>query len=204
MKSSQKTIKILKKFWKKYRKWCLSLCIIVIILIVLIKVGLNTNQQRKESLSHEEFIQSLVPTAEKMDQRYNVPASISIAQAILESNWGKSELAARYNNLFGMKADFFEPHVKLSTKEYENGKWITITASFRTYWNWDSSLVHHAKLMVNGTEWNQSQYEKVIRARDYREAAYALQQAGYATDPTYASKLISIIETYQLYRYDID
>lgn len=203
MISYKKWVRFVKKHFKRYRKLILCLCVGIIALGGLTRIGLNVNQSKKEQLSHEAFIQELAPTAEKMDQRYHVSASISLAQAILESDWGKSELAARYNNLFGVKAALWEPHVKLETKEYENGKWITVTAAFRTYWSWEESMEDHAKLMVNGTDWNQKQYEKVIQAKDYRQAAYALQQAGYATDPTYAEKLISMIETYQLYRYDI-
>ena len=203
MISYKKWVRFVKKHLKRHRKLILCLCVGIVALWGLTRIGLNVNQSKKEQLSHEAFIQELAPTAEKMDQRYHVPASISLAQAILESNWGKSELAARYNNLFGVKAALWEPHVKLETKEYENGKWITVTASFRTYWSWEESMKDHVKLMINGTDWNQKQYEKVIQAKDYRQAAYALQQAGYATDPTYAEKLISMIETYQLYRYDI-
>lgn len=191
--------------WKPKEKRAL-VCVAIIGIAIMLFLGIRWfnihNTVPQQASSHEAFIEQLAPTATKLDHEYNVPASISLAQAILESNWGKSQLAADYNNLFGVKADFWQPRIKLATKEYENGRWVTVDAYFRVYHSWKASLIDHAKLMVRGTSWNQNQYEKVIKAGDYRQAAYALQEAGYATDPTYAIKLIEIIETYHLDQYD--
>nr|MCG4642079.1 glycosyl transferase [Bifidobacterium bifidum] len=60
----------------------------------------------------------------------------------------------------------------------------------------------HTKLMINGTDYNSQNYQAVTQASDYNEAAKALQEAHYATDPDYAQKLISVIQTYKLYNYD--
>jgi flagellum-specific peptidoglycan hydrolase FlgJ len=148
------------------------------------------------------FIATVAPAAQQMQAEYGVHASISIAQAILESDWGESELSAVYNNLYGMKGDDPGNTVLLTTNEYYNGQWVTIQANFRVYGSWTESVQDHALLFVNGTTWNPSQYAPVLQATTYQEAAQALQDCGYATDPDYAAKLIAVIEQHALYEYD--
>lgn len=147
------------------------------------------------------FIKQVAPEAQAMQRKYNVPASITIAQAILESDWGSSKLAAKYHNLFGIKGTGENSQV-LTTKEYVNGKWITTKGRFKVYSSWSESIKDHTKLMINGTDYNSQNYQAVTQASDYKEAAKALQEAHYATDPDYAQKLISVIQTYKLYNYD--
>lgn len=153
-------------------------------------------------VTHEQFIERLVPHAKELQEGYGVLPSIILAQAILESNWGESRLASEYNNLFGIKAFGHKKSVKLETQEYVNEQWITIKGDFRVYDSWEESMDAHTKLFVYGVDWNPDKYLGVLTASNYKEAANALQEAGYATDPTYAEKLISIIETYQLAQYD--
>jgi len=148
------------------------------------------------------FIATVAPAAQQMQAAYGVHASISIAQAILESDWGESELSAVYNNLYGMKGDDPGNTVLLTTNEYYNGQWVSIQANFRVYGSWTESVQDHALLFVNGTTWNPSQYAPVLQATTYQEAAQALQDCGYATDPDYAAKLIAVIEQHALYEYD--
>ena len=150
-----------------------------------------------------DFIADIAPAAQQMQANYGVHASISIAQAILESDWGESELSAVYNNLYGMKGDNPENTVRLMTSEYYNGEWVTIQANFRVYGSWAESVQDHALLFVNGTTWDPDQYAPVLQAATYQEAAQALQDCGYATDPDYAEKLIAVIEQHALYEYDI-
>ena len=130
--------------------------------------------------------------------------SITAAQAILESGWGSSELAkAPNNNLFGIKdsEDWNGEIVTVPTQEYVNGDYIKINATFRKYTSWNDSVVDHAKFFTS-TEWRKNNYRKVVNETDYRIAAQELKNAGYATDPSYAGKLISLIEAYKLYEWD--
>ena len=130
--------------------------------------------------------------------------SITAAQAILESGWGSSELAmAPNNNLFGIKdsEDWNGEIVTVPTQEYVNGDYITVNAAFRKYTSWNDSVVDHAKFFTS-TEWRKNNYRKVVNETDYRIAAQELKNAGYATDPSYAGKLISLIEAYKLYEWD--
>lgn len=161
-----------------------------------------TTQQQNQSLSQEAFIERLVPHAQTLQRGYGIFPSIIIGQAILESNWGASELSSKYNNLFGIKSFGHADFVTLDTKEFYNDQWVTIQGDFRVYQSWEESMDAHTMLFVNGVDWNRQKYEGVLTAHDYKESAKALQEAGYATDPGYADKVIHVIETYQLYQYD--
>ena len=196
--------------WKSHMKWGFKRLTLGVVLVfiaicsVIIMGTLQFQETRKDptEIAHQQFIQNLVPSSQKAYQMYQVLPSISLAQAILESDWGESGLSQNYYNLYGVKAGAAEPSVQLETSEYIDGKWITIMAPFRVYNSWSESVEAHAKLLTYGVDWNPKLYEPVLKAKNYKEAAHALQKAGYATDPTYAQKIIHVIETYHLAQYD--
>lgn len=148
------------------------------------------------------FIDTIGPYAVELKQEYGVLPSITIAQAIIESNWGKSSLASEYNNYFGVKGNNPNNTKVLQTKEYVNGTWITVNGRFRVYNDYKESMKDHAALFVKGTTWNHNQYQHVLAAQDYVDAAFALQTDGYATDPGYTKKIIRTIKEYNLDRFD--
>ncbi|MDR2832219.1 MAG: glycoside hydrolase family 73 protein [Streptococcaceae bacterium] len=150
----------------------------------------------------EDFIQRIAPIAQEMQKQNGILPSIILAQAALESDFGNSLLASKYHNLFGVKAFGHSQSVNLDTKEFIDGQWITYSGEFRVYNSWRESIEAHSALMENGVTWNAQLYHGVINARNYVEAANALQDAGYATDPTYAQKLIQMIEQHNLTRFD--
>ena len=122
------------------------------------------NQQRIEQEAREKdrrakqlFIQQVAPEAQAMQNTYHVYASITIAQAILESQWGTSELASQYHNLFGIKGRGTNSRV-MTTKEYINGKWIVAEGQLH-YDSWSDSIKDHTRLMLNGTDTNQQNYD---------------------------------------------
>ena len=133
------------------------------------------------------FIQKVAPIAESEQRQSHVLASITIAQAALESDWGQSELSQKYNNLFGVKGTGTNSAM-MTTKEYVNGQWITVKASFAVYPSWAASIAAHTKLLVDGLEGDQNHYEQVVNATNYETAAEALQANGYATDPQLCPK----------------
>lgn len=156
-----------------------------------------TNKHQTE----QQFIEMLVPYSKQMNMQYGVLPSINIAQAILESDWGSSELSKQYNNYYGVKT--FAPYgIVMETKEYINGEWHTVNGRFAIYSNWKESMLAHTKLFINGTSWNPKQYTHVLNSKNYTDAAHALVLDGYATDPKYAEKIIDIIEKYKLNKYD--
>ena len=201
-----------KKKWKKQQRknirWPAVVAGVAVILLAFVfslknlSSPFTDNQQENEAQSHQQFIERLVPHAQELQDGYGVLPSIILGQAILESNWGKSTLASKYNNLFGIKAYGDQKKVSLETKEFVNEEWITIQGDFKVYDSWEQSMDDHTQLFVQGVDWNPALYEKVITATNYQEAAQALQDAGYATDPGYAQKIIQVIETYQLNQYD--
>ncbi|MCL2105817.1 MAG: glucosaminidase domain-containing protein [Oscillospiraceae bacterium] len=124
--------------------------------------------------------------------------SLTLAQAILESGWGKSELAQKANALFGIKADsaWKGPRYEKKTTEHIDGKQVEITAAFRAYGSWEESIADHAALLRG------SRYKAVQGERDYKKACRAVHAAGYATAPDYADKLIKLVEQYGLTAWD--
>ncbi|MCI1700304.1 glycoside hydrolase family 73 protein [Liquorilactobacillus nagelii] len=154
-----------------------------------------SDQQKRQ------FIEKILPAAQQQQRENHILTSITLAQAALESDWGQSELASKYHNLFGIKNTQSSAKL-LTTGEYVNGQWITVTARFAVYQNWNESIAAHSKLFTNGTDWDRQHYQAVLAAKNYQQAAQALQQHGYATDPSYAQKLIELIQEYQLNKYD--
>jgi len=124
--------------------------------------------------------------------------SLTIAQAILESGWGKSELAQKANALFGIKAgtNWKGPRYEKKTAEQIDGKQVEITAAFRAYGSWEESIADH------GAHLRGSRYKAVQGERDYKKACRAVHAAGYATAPDYADKLIRLVEQYGLTAWD--
>ena len=145
------------------------------------------------------FIEVVGAIASADMKNSGVAASLTTAQAILESAWGKSELTKTGNALFGIKAtkDWKGKTLTRKTTEYEDGKKVQVEAEFRAYDTWEDSVKDHSAFLKK-----YKRYAKVIGETDYKEACNAVAAAGYATDPTYAKKLIELIETYELYNYD--
>lgn len=131
--------------------------------------------------------------------KHKILPSVIIAQAILESGWGSSLLSQKANNLFGIKANATWNGDKylITTSEYVNGKKIYIDAYFRKYKSWDESIVDHS-LFLN----QNSRYKKIIGNTNYKDVCKLLQSCGYATDINYANKLIGVIESNNLTRFD--
>ncbi|WP_261806937.1 glycoside hydrolase family 73 protein [Lapidilactobacillus luobeiensis] len=162
----------------------------------------SSSAKAAEQREKQAFIKKVAPEAVQLHKTYSVLPSVTIAQAILESNWGKSTLSAKYNNLFGVKGSDPANTQEMTTQEYVNGEWQTVTARFRVYASYEASILDHAQLFVRGTTWNPQQYQHFLAAKDYQAAAQALETDGYATDPAYAKKIIALVEAYSLDQYD--
>lgn len=147
----------------------------------------------------EVFIQKIVPEAVRANTRTGIPASVSIAQAILESGWGKSQLTKDGNNLFGIKAGtaWKGRTLVLPTKEFYKGKWVTENAKWRAYDSWEDSIVDHSTLFYNG------KYETALSFRTQPKEFLREIATIYATDPEYFDKVWQIITQYKLTQYDV-
>ena len=122
---------------------------------------------------------------------------MTIAQAIEESAWGQSSLAARYHNLFGIKGTGPAGSVTLPTQEYENGSWVTIDAQFAVYHNDAESIAGHAELLATS-----GYYGRAMADRAYPDAFANSLTGVYATDPDYGANLIALMKLYNLYQFD--
>lgn len=153
----------------------------------------------------QQLINQIGPSASQIADQYDLYASVMIAQALLESGNGGSTLSsAPYYNLFGVKEYHGGPSVWLSTQEYLNGQWVTMSEPFRQYNSYYESLVDHANVLVSqGAMTGQPRYAGSFKrnAPSYYEATAALT-GRYATDPTYGQKLNWLIQNYQLTQYD--
>jgi len=167
-------------------------CFFLWIQFMLISITSVYGQQRKVA-SYEKYIKQYSSLAVQHEKKYNIPASITLAQAILESGAGQARLAKEANNHFGIKchADWKGGRI------YHNDD--RKNECFRKYRSVSESYDDHSKFLVQ-----HSRYAKLFKLnkKDYRGWAKGLQDCGYATDRGYANKLISMIETYQLYQYD--
>jgi len=145
--------------------------------------------------SQKTFITRIKPGAVSAQSKYGVLASLTLAQSILESGWGKSAIG---NNLFGIKATESWTGKKqlVDTMEYYNGVKTAVKAWFRDYDSIDASIEDHAKLLT------MARYKPVIASNGYQEACRQVKACGYATDPMYAAKLIGMIDQYGLNAWD--
>ncbi|MDO4280113.1 MAG: glycoside hydrolase family 73 protein [Peptococcaceae bacterium] len=144
----------------------------------------------------ESFFDYLGPIAEKY-HTYGVYPSVMLAQAALESQYGESQLSFDYNNYFGIKVHGHHKSVRLTTTEYYSGKKTTIKDDFCVYSSPSECFKDYAELLTQNAH-----FADAVEAASPAIAARALQEGGYATDPSYASKLISLINEYNLTRFD--
>jgi flagellum-specific peptidoglycan hydrolase FlgJ len=150
-----------------------------------------------ETRAQQAFISQIAPGAIAAQQRYGVPASVTIAQAIDESDWGRSGLAVQDHNLFGIKGTGPAGSVALPTQEYVDGQWETVTASFRVYHNIAESISDHAELLATDSVYSRAMADRAV------PDAFANDLTGvYATDPEYGANLIALMRLYNLYRFD--
>jgi len=140
-----------------------------------------------------QYIKRYAPIAVSEMHKYNVPASITLAQGILESGNGRSQLASKSNNHFGIKCHTGWKGAKVYHDDDEKGE------CFRKYKYVESSYEDHSKFL-SGRRRYASLF--ALNKTDYKGWSKGLKKAGYATDKNYPKKLIKIIETYELYEFD--
>ncbi|HDC4370698.1 flagellar assembly peptidoglycan hydrolase FlgJ [Enterobacter cloacae] len=159
------------------------------------------------------FIARLLRPAQAAAQQSGLHPHLILAQAALESGWGKREIPAAdggpSHNLFGIKAtgDWQGKTTEITTTEYINGVKQKVKAAFRVYDSYEHALADYAKLLTRNPR-----YRGVVQSGSPEQGAKALQAGGYATDPAYAKKLITIIQKVKgdiqqgvnAYKHDLD
>ena len=167
------------------------------------------------AFSNEEVIAKVGPLFTADQKKTGVLASVSLAQFILESGYGKSELAQEANNCFGMKKSPAgntwagsvwdgESICTKKTKEQRGSSTLTVTAQFRKYPCVEDSIEDHSAYLLGAKKGSGLRYEGLKGCTDYWKAAQIIKDGGYATSTTYVEKLCSIIEQWKLTQYDAD
>ncbi len=166
-----------------------------------------------KTMSTETFIKTIGPLATADYQNTGVLASVTIAQAINESNQGRSSLAQNANNLFGMKTSLsgntwagstWKGKVyKKRTKEEVKGKKITITAKFRKYSSVMDSISDHSAYLTGAKKGKKLRYSGLTSTDSYKKQLKILQKGGYCTWSGYSKELSALIQKYHLTDYDI-
>lgn len=147
---------------------------------------------RQKPAHVEKYIKRFLKTAQREAELYNIPVSITLAQGIIESNSGRSDLSRKHNNHFGMKWHRGRKEkYAVYRDDTPKDRFVVYKSAWRSYRD-------HSKLLVS------PRYKHLTKLKrtDYKRWARGLKKAGYATAPHYATALINIIETYQLDKYD--
>ena len=161
-----------------------------IYLLMILCCSFKTTAQNFTRL---QYINKYKDEAIRQMHKHKIPASITLAQACLESNDGNSTLARKANNHFGIKCHNGWKGKGFKHDDDQKGE------CFRRYKNAEDSFVDHSYFLISGSRYN-SLFD--LKITDYKAWAHGLKAAGYATNPKYAQLLIDIIEEYKLYRYD--
>ena len=164
----------------------------VVILSLVVAVTLQVSAQTSRNRSFLAYVDRYHDLAVEQMLRYNIPASITLAQGLLESNAGNSELTRKGNNHFGIKC-----HDWQGAKTYHDDD--ARNECFRAYNNAYESYEDHSRFL-SGSKRYRSLF--TLKRTDYKGWARGLKACGYATNPAYAKQLIEIIELYDLHKYD--
>ena len=162
-------------------------------IVIFISLVLSHVAALAQGTPQERYIQKWAPTAVREMYRSGVPASITLAQGILESRYGLSPLASEGNNHFGIKCHKDWKGKSMHYDDDAKGE------CFRVYDSADESFQDHSDFLRYRDRYK---FLFDLKTTDYKGWAYGLKKAGYATDPNYPAKLIKYIEDYKLYEYD--
>lgn len=169
--------------------------------------------QARALTDNEKFIEEIGAMAKADMAKSGICAAVTVAQAILESGWGKSDLAVKANNIFGMKCSLSgntwpgstwdgKSAYNKSTGEYYSGSYTTVKADFRKYGSWAESVADHGAYLAGAKNGSALRYAGLVGCADYKKAAQIIKDGGYATSPDYVSKICNIVEQYNLTRFN--
>lgn len=175
------------------------------------ETGLKATSLKKMVVS--DIIKKVGPLFTADQKKTGVLASVSLAQFILESDFGRSELAQNANNCFGMKQTLSgnkwsgsawdgKSVYNKKTKEYVKGKYITITAPFRKYPDIEHSIADHSAYLIGAMNGSKKRYAGLKGEKNHKKAITIIKNGGYATSPKYIENICNVIMKYNLTQYD--
>lgn len=163
------------------------------LLLLCVALSVVASAKDNKKMTREEYIKTYAPLAVEQMACFGIPASITLAQGLLESSNGNSELAVNANNHFGIKCSN-----SWTGKSYRHDD-DAPQECFRVYDSVLESYIDHSLILLE-RKWYQPLFS--LDKKDYKAWAHGLKKAGYATNPKYADLLIEIIEKYELHKYD--
>ena len=178
-----------------------------------IRDGIHKSATKDKSIAKSKFIETIGPIARENYKRTGILASVTMAQAILESGWGQSSLAKNGNNLFGMKTNLSGNswggsawdgvnYYRKSTYEYGSGGRYSIKASFRKYSCVEDSIEDHSAYLLNAKNGSRKRYAGLTSTKSYKKQLQIIKNGGYATSGSYVSQLCGVISRYKLTKWD--
>lgn len=165
----------------------------IFLVAVVVLSGTASGVAQEKKMTRQEYIEEYAPLAIEQQALYGIPASITLAQGLLESADGNSRLAREANNHFGIKcgSSWDGPSIRHDDDALQE--------CFRAYGSVEESYIDHS-LILSERKWYRPLFD--LDPKDYKAWAHGLKKAGYATNPLYAELLIKIIEKHELYKYD--
>lgn len=175
--------------------------------------GIEQSATQTRSVDKNEFIDTIGPLARANYKRTGILASVTMAQAILESGWGQSTLAENGNNLFGMKISLSGNnwagsawdginYYKKSTYEYGGSGRYSIKAKFRKYSCVEDSIEDHSAYLLGAKSGSRKRYAGLTKTKSYKKQLQIIKKGGYATSGSYVNDLCRVIRTYHLTKWD--
>lgn len=178
-----------------------------------VRSGIENSATQTKKVAKSEFISKVGPLAQANYKRTGILASVTMAQAILESGWGQSTLAENGNNLFGMKISLSGNnwagsawdgvnYYKKSTYEYGGGGRYSIKAKFRKYSCLEDSIEDHSAYLLGAKSGSRKRYAGLTKTKSYKKQLQIIRKGGYATSGSYVNDLCRVIRTYNLTKWD--
>ena len=180
---------------------------------VYTKEASGTQAQSFKGCGEAEYIEAVGALYTEDERKNGILACVSLAQSILESGYGQTDLAQIGNNMHGMKCTLSgnvwagttwdgESYYEKMSPEVENGQEVMRRSQFRCYECIEDSIADHAAYLLNAPNGNKQRYEGLQGEKDYRKAIQIIKAGGYATDPKYVDKICNIIERWDLTRFN--
>lgn len=178
-----------------------------------VRSGIENSATQTKRIAKSDFIDTVGPMARANYRRTGILASVTMAQAILESGWGQSTLAENGNNLFGMKMSLSGNnwsgsawdginYYKKSTYEYGSGGRYSIKAKFRKYSCVEDSIEDHSAYLLGAKNGSRKRYAGLTKTKSYKKQLTIIKKGGYATSGSYVNDLCKVIRTYNLTKWD--
>lgn len=188
---------------------------------VNVKLGVTNKPSKSlqasslKNLSEKEVVEKVGPLFTADQKKSGILASVSCAQFILESGYGKTDLAQNANNCFGMKTmlsgnkwsgstwDGKSKYTKITKECYDGVNYVDVKADFRKYPSIAESIGDHSAYLLGATNGSKKRYKGLKNCKDYHEAITIIKNGSYATDPKYIDKVCDIIKRWNLTKYDL-